>query len=185
MSTIPNLVDKLEQLDRSATSPDAQLDSILECLSLPIEWLNETPAQQALVNHSAWKQHVWHIFKEIVPQWTFALNSSTHKHLLQNTLYSTTLADNVQVTMARISLPILLECLSTTNQQDAPLDALEIYSNSLKTLLKLVPLYGIYIPLKDVRFFCSLICSIPAHLVNAFGIQNIQYNSDLEWYMDR
>lgn len=185
MSTIPDLVDKLEQLDKSIKFPDAQLDNILECLALPIEWLNEAPAQQALVSHSAWRQHVWHIFKEIIPQWTFALNSSTHKHLLKSTLYSTTLTDSVQVTMARTSLPILLECLSTTNQQDVSLDTLEIYSSSLKTLLKLIPLYGTYIPLKDVRFFCSLICSIPAHLVNAFGIQNIQYSSDLEWYTDR
>ncbi|KAL7315285.1 telomere binding protein, variant 3 [Mucor circinelloides] len=182
MSTISNLVKRLEQLDRLATSPDAQLDNVIECMSSPIEWLNETPI---LVSQSAWKQHVWHVFRDIVPQWTFALHSSANKHLVQNTLYSTLLAENIQVTMARISLPILLECLAAANQRDVSLDTLEIYSNSLKSLLRLVSLYGQHIPRKDVRFFCSLICSIPGHLVNAFGIQSIQYGNDLEWYTDR
>ncbi|KAK4513392.1 uncharacterized protein ATC70_005390 [Mucor velutinosus] len=182
MSTIPHLVERLEQLDKSATSPDTQLDNVLECLSLPIEWLNEAPT---LVNQSAWKQHVWHVFKEIVPQWTFALNSSTHRHLIQGTLYLTSLSDSIQVAMARISLPILLECLAITHQQDATLDTLEMYSNSLRFLMKLTQLYGQYISRNDVRFFCSLICSIPGHLVNAFGIQSIHYNRDVEWYTDR
>ncbi|KAL9537726.1 hypothetical protein MBANPS3_011522 [Mucor bainieri] len=182
MSTISHLVERLEQLDRSAISPDAQLDHVLECLSLPVEWLTETPT---LVSQSAWKQHVWHVFKEIVPRWTFALNSSTHKHLVQNTLYLASLNDSFQVTMARISLPTLLECLATTHQDDVTLDTLEIYSSSLKSLTKLTPLYGQHIPRNDVRFFCSLICSIPGHLVNAFGIQSIQYGRDVEWYTDR
>ncbi|CAO3655984.1 unnamed protein product [Mucor fragilis] len=182
MSTIPHLVEHLEQLDRSATSPDTQLDNVLECLSLPIEWLSEAPT---LVNQTAWKQHVWHVFKDMVPQWTFALSSSTHKHLIQDTLYLPLLSDSIQVAMARISLPILLECLATTNQQDVALDTMEVYSSSLKLLLKLTPLYGRYISRNDVRFFCSLICSIPGHLVNAFGIQSIQYGRDLEWYADR
>jgi len=182
MSTIPQLVERLEQLDRSATSPDTQLDNVLECLSLPIEWLNEAPT---LVNQAAWKQHVWHVFKDMVPQWTFALGSSTHKRLIQDTLYLPLLSDSIQVAMARISLPILLECLATTNQQDVTLDTLEVYSSSLRSLLKLIPQYGHYIARNDVRFFCSLICSIPGHLVNAFGIQSIQYGRDLEWYADR
>ncbi|KAI8640641.1 telomere length regulation protein-domain-containing protein, partial [Parasitella parasitica] len=182
MSTIPSLIEQLEQLDKLATSPEAQLDSVIECISLPIKWINETSAHQALVTHPAWKRHVSHVLKEIVPQWTFAFNSSTHKHLLYNTLYSNSVADSVKVIMARMSLPILLECLSATNQQDVSLDTLEIYSTLLKLLVKLIPLYGLFISIEDVRFFCSLICSIPGHLTNAFGIQSIQYSNDLEWY---
>ncbi|GAN04450.1 telomere length regulation protein TEL2 homolog [Mucor ambiguus] len=182
MSSLSQLVERLEQLDRSATSPDTQLDSVLECLSLPIEWLNQVPT---LVNQSVWKQHVWHVFKDMVPQWTFALNSSTHKHLVQSTLYLSSLSDSFQVTMARISLPVLLECIATTHQQDVTLETLEMYSSSLRLLMKLTPQYGQYVPRNDVRFFCSLICSIPGHLANAFGIQSVQYGRDLEWYTDR
>lgn len=179
MSTLPHLVQRLEQLDKSATSPDTQLNDVLECLSLPLQWLEESPT---LVHQSAWKQHVWHVFKDMVPQWTFALNSSTHKHLVQNTLYLTGLSDSIQVAMARISLPVLLECLATTQQHDVGLDTLEIYASSLKSLTQLTPLYGQHMPGNSVRFFCALICSIPGHLVNAFGIQ---YGRDVEWFTDR
>ncbi|KAI8098324.1 telomere length regulation protein-domain-containing protein [Gilbertella persicaria] len=194
MTSIEAYVDQIADLDQQAIAPNAQLDTVLLCLSKPLEWLgyNESllaislPQQLALVQHPSWKKHVWHVLKNLVPQWTFALRSPTHRHLLEATHACS--QDKIKAIMARVSLPIVLECLST--QENASLDTLEMYAALLKLLSlssQLFPLYGKYINLSDIRFFCSLLCSIPGHLANAFAIQfnQVRFHVEHEWYMDR
>lgn len=191
MSTVRQYIEELAELDAQAKIPNASLDTILECIQKPITWLCESldTQQQQLefLFHKAWKQHVWHVFYDMLPKWSFSF-SSTHKDGLFNTLILPSCPDQVRVHMARTSLPVLIECLS--NSDDLDFGTLEIYAQSLELLCfssHVVPYYALYIPKMDVRFFCSLICSIPTHLANAFGIQlqETRFNVQHEWYLER
>lgn len=189
-----NLQEKLAELDREAQSENAQLDLVLQAISEPLQWLNYnnnstfTKAEQlALVSHSSWKRHVWNVFKEIVPRWTFSLSSSTHRPLLDATL-AFCFDSNVAFGMAKVSLPILIECLSV--QVQVPLDTMEMYSSCLKYLSldrSVFELYAHHATKIDATFFCTLLCSIPGHLANVFGIQlnQVLFNAQHEWYIDR
>lgn len=188
---------KLEQLDQEALSDNAQLDSVLKCLSEPLHWLNyentfnNSPAQQAeLIRHSSWKRHVWTVFKDIVPRWTFALSSSKHRPLIEATLCIKHHKDReLAYSMAKVSLPVLIECLSL-DQDQSSLDTMTLYASCLN-LLSLDPnifeLYAQHTPQNNIPFFCSLLCSIPGHLANSFGIQldQVTLNAQHEWYIDR
>ncbi|CAO3631131.1 unnamed protein product [Mucor hiemalis] len=188
---------KLEQLDQEALSDNAQLDSVLKCLSEPLQWLNYettsnyTPSQQSgLVRHSNWKRHVWTIFKDIIPQWTFALSSIKHCPLIEATLCIKHHKDrDLAYSMAKASLPVLLECLSL-NQDESSLDTLTLYASCLNLMSldsSIFQLYAQFTPQNDIPFFCSLLCSIPGHLANSFGIKldQITLNAEHEWYTDR
>jgi hypothetical protein len=184
-------IERLTQLDSDSTTSNAQLDSVLKCLSDPLEWLSSmSPTEQlVLVQHTAWKKHVWLVFKDILPNWTFALTSS-HRQYLNDTLFIQlhTADERVKAAMAQVSLPVLLECLSA--QKDATLDTLEIYAACLKLISlssHIYPLYAKYVSANNIQFFCSLLCSISGHLVNAFGIQfqDVRFNTEHEWYIDR
>lgn len=191
-TSLEDRVEELKQLDLNSTENNGQLDIILKCLSVPLEWLSDVPTteQLRLVQHPAWKRHVWHVFKNILPRWNFALSSSDHRQYLNDTLFlqqNYSADERVKAIMAQVSLPILLECLSA--QLDATLDTLEIYASCLKLLslnAHIYPLYAKYVPINNVGFFCSLLCSISGHLVNAFGIQfqDLRFNTEHEWYTD-
>jgi hypothetical protein len=191
-TSLDDRIDQLTQLDSESTANNAQLDIVLKCLSDPLEWLSDvSPTEQlALVQHPAWNKHVWFVFKDILPKWTFTF-SSTHRQYLNDTLFLqlNTANERVKASMAQVSLPILLECLSA-QKDDTTLDTLEIYAACLKLVSlnsHLYPLYPKYVPPNNVRFFCSLLCSISGHLVNAFGIQfqDVRFNTEHEWYIDR
>lgn len=189
-----NLQEKLSELDREALSESAQLDSVLQAITEPLQWLNynsdsivTTAEQLSLVNHSVWKRHVWNVFKEILPRWTFSLSTSTHRHLLEATL-ALGPDSNVAFTMAKVSLPIIIECLSVQDQ--ASLDTMEMYASCLKYLSldrSVFKLYGCHASKIDATFLCTLLCSIPGHLANAFGIQlnQVLFSPQHEWYIDR
>lgn len=188
---------KLEQLDQEALSDNAQLDSVLKCLSEPLQWLNYettsnyTPSQQSgLVRHLNWKRHVWTIFKDIIPRWTFALSSIKHRPLIEATLCIKHHKDrDLAYSMAKASLPVLLECLSL-DQDQSSLDTMTLYASCLNLMSldsSIFQLYAQFTPQNDIPFFCSLLCSIPGHLANSFGIKldQITLNAEHEWYTDR
>lgn len=189
MSSAKQYIEQLTALDEQAKAPNAPLDVILECIQTPIKWLTETlnPQQQLeLVFHKNWKQHVWHVYHDLLPLWTFSF-SSIHKDALFSTLFLASSPDQVKINMARTSLPILIECISLT---DVDFGTLEIYSEALEFICfspNIVPYYPLHIPKLDVRFFCSLICSVPTHLANTFGIQleETRFNVKHEWYIER
>ena len=191
------LEDQLEQLDREALEHNAQLDTVLKCISTPLQWLNydldstcSTSQQSALVRHGAWKRHVWHVIKDLVPRWTFALSSAKHRPLVEATLCLKKHTDrHLAYTMARVSLPILVESLSI-QQDHTLLDTLTLYASLLQGQsldANVFQLYAHYTPKTDIVFFCNLLCSIPGHLANVFGIQidQVMFNAEHEWYMDR
>ncbi|KAI7902821.1 telomere length regulation protein-domain-containing protein [Cokeromyces recurvatus] len=197
MESINKHIEQLIQLDQEALIENATLDTVVKCISLPLEWLGlnglstslSIEQRLALTQHTAWKRHVWNLFKEILPRWTFAFNSTTaYRSLLDATLFFQTNDDKINVQMAQVALPILIECISS--QSEASLETLELYSTALKLLTlssTLLSLYACHISHNDVRFFCSMICSIPGHLVNVFGIQleHIKFKAEHEWYIDR
>lgn len=188
---------KLEQLDQEALSDNAQFESILKCLSEPLQWLNyentsdNTSSQQtALISHLSWKRHVWTVFKDIVPRWTFALSSSKHRPLIEATLCVKQHTDrDLAYSMAKVSLPLLIECL-TFDQDQSSLDTMTLYASGLNLLSldsNIFELYAQHTPQNDIPSFCSLLCSIPGHLANSFGIQfdQVTLNAQHEWYIDR
>lgn len=192
--TMENLQEKLAELDREAQSENAQLDVVIQAILEPLEWLDYsssstlTKAEQlSLVSHASWKRHVWNIFKEILPRWTFSMSSSAYRPLLDATL-SLCLNSNVGFAMAKVSLPILIECLSAQDQ--VSLDTMEMYSSCLKYLSldrSVFKIYARHATKIDTTFLCTLLCSIPGHLANVFGIQlnQVLFNVQHEWYIDR
>jgi hypothetical protein len=186
MTSLKDLEEKLTQLDQEALADNAQFDVVLRCISEPLEWLNDSST--ALVSHAAWKRHVWSVFKELVPRWTFALSSSSYRPYLDSTL-TIKQSTNVAFQMAKVSLPILIECLYI-QQDQASLDTLEMYASFLKYLAldtHVFKLYAQHTQKTDVAFFSKLLCSIPGHLANVFGIQlnQVLFNPQHEWYIDR
>ncbi|KAI7873122.1 telomere length regulation protein-domain-containing protein [Mucor mucedo] len=189
-----NLQEKLSELDQEAQSENAQLDIVLQSISEPLQWLNYnndstvTKAEQlSLVNHIVWKRHVWNIFKEILPRWAFTLSSSTHRSLLEATI-AWGPDSSVAFAMAKVSLPILIECLSTQDQ--VSLDTMEMYASCLKYLSldrSVFKLYCRHASKIDATFLCTLLCSIPGHLANVFRIQlnEVSFGDQHEWYIDR
>ncbi|KAG2233893.1 hypothetical protein INT48_004381 [Thamnidium elegans] len=189
MTSLKELQELLNELDQQSLADNAQFDAVLNALSKPLEWLNDptmtTTQQLTLVNDVSWKRHVWNVFKELVPRWNFSL--STHRPLLESTLVC--LDSRVAFAMAKVSLPVLIECLST-QQQDASLDTLEAYASYLKFLCldkHVFRLYAVQSTKNDATFFCNLLCSIPGHLANVFGVQldQVFFNTQHEWYIDR
>lgn len=189
MTSLKELQGLLTELDQQALADNAQFNVVLNALSKPLEWLNAstmTAAQQlTLVNDVSWKRHVWNVFNDIVPRWNFSL--SPHRRLLESTLAC--FDSKVAFAMARVSLPVLIECLST-QQQHASLDTLEAYASYLKFLCLDKHVFGLYAAhstKNDATFFCNLLCSVPGHLANVFGVQldQVFFNTQHEWYIDR
>ncbi|GAA5800318.1 hypothetical protein HPULCUR_005745 [Helicostylum pulchrum] len=188
MTSLKELQGLLTDLDQQALADNVQFDVVLNALSKPLEWLNDstmtTTQQLTLVNDVSWKRHVWNVFKDIVPRWNFSL--STHRPLLESTLAC--FDSKVTFAMAKVSLPVLIECLST-QQQHASLDTLEAYASYLKFLCldkHVFKLYAAHSTKNDATFFCNLLCSIPGHLANVFGVQldQVFFNTQHEWYID-
>jgi hypothetical protein len=184
MTSTADLDEKLSQLDQEALADNAQLDIVLKCISEPLDWLTDS-----LVRHSAWKKHVWHVFKDLVPRWAFVLSSSIHRPLLESTLTHKQQSVQVAFSMAKVSFPVLIECLSI-QQEQASLVTLEMYASCLKYLSldhEVFKLYAENTQKTDVSYFCTLLCSIPGHLANVFGIQldQVVLNDQHEWYIDR
>lgn len=192
MTVTEDLEKKLTLLDQDALTDNVQLEIVLKCISEPLEWFNSSDlaTTTALIRHEVWKQHVWNVFSVIIPRWTFALSSTTQRPLLESTLTMTQHSDmNVAFEMARVSFAILIECLSA-EQDQASLDTLELYASCLKYLSLNNDVFKVYAQQtqhKDVTFIIQLMCSIPGHLANVFGIQlnQVMYNPQHEWYIDR
>lgn len=185
MSSVKHYIEHLTELDESTKLANASFDVILDCVLKPLTWISELNPQQQLefLFHKAWKQHVWHIYHDILPLWAFSFSNKTP---LFDTLFLTSCSDQIRVNMARTSLPILIECVSA--QTD--FGTLEIYAQALKLVCfspLVAPYYALYIPKLDVRFFCSLLCSVPTQLANVFGVQleEIRFNANHEWYIER
>lgn len=186
VGTYTRLANTIRDLD-NATLPDKQptRDTITTCLEEPIAWLQNdmTPREQlAFVQHAAWKHHVWTVCQQVIPTWSFVFSSTT---ALKATLFGIGIQvdkddrDALLCTMTQISLPIILDCLQVVD--NARLDALHLYERLLKRSIS-EPLFSTFIRydgLDDPRFFCSLICSFPAKLANAFGLEK-----QSDWYQD-
>ncbi|KAI8380264.1 telomere length regulation protein-domain-containing protein [Blakeslea trispora] len=193
--TLEALVDQLVNLDHQATEPNCSLDTVILCLSTPLNWLEhpDTPigSKLALVQHSSWKRHLWHVCKSMMPQWMFSLGLPEHrKHLDASFGYAIDVHDEIRAHMIQVSLPTLLECLSSSSQEQASLDTLEAYASFLQSISlshTSFPLYGNYLSKTNVSFFCTLLCSIPSHLNNAFAVQldHVRLNHEHVWYIDR
>ncbi|KAI8986573.1 telomere length regulation protein-domain-containing protein [Pilobolus umbonatus] len=184
MTKIEDYVESLVHLDHHALNEKSTLDTVIACISTPLSWINTLSTQDSLtlLHHKAWKKHVWHVYKELVPSWSFSLLTATNKQLIDDTLFCSSNA-TVMVTMATLSLPVLIECVCT--QKEASLDTIDMYAHALKRLSldhTLFRLYSTHIPTKDIPFFCSLLCSISGHLVNVYGL--VTQRSE-EWYSDR
>ncbi|KAI7882220.1 hypothetical protein K492DRAFT_206260 [Lichtheimia hyalospora FSU 10163] len=185
------LTKTIRDLD-NATLPDKQptRDNITTCLKEPITWLrNDMNPQERLtfVQHAAWKHHIWTVCQQVIPSWSFILTSTSASlgTTLEATLFGIGIEsergdqDELLCTMAQISLPVILDCLQVVD--NARLDALQIYERLLKRSIS-EPLFSTYMryhKLDDPRFFCSLICSFPAKLANAFGLEK-----QSDWYQD-
>ncbi|OBZ88164.1 Telomere length regulation protein TEL2 [Choanephora cucurbitarum] len=193
MTSLETLLDQLNDLDHQTSEPNCSLDTVLLCLSTPLDWLEDQDrpltSKRALVQHSTWKRHLWHLCETIVPHWMFSLSLPEHRKRLEASWgYAADTHDQIKVMMIQASLPILLECLS--RQDHASLETLEAYASFLQSISlshSVFCLYGNYISKTDVSFFCSLVCSIPSHLNNAFAIQfdRVRFNSEHAWYIDR
>lgn len=191
------LEDKLEQLDQEALGDNVQLEVIIKCMSEPLQWLDyekdsrmSTSQQLELVRSAAWKRHVWNVVKEIIPRWTFAISGKKYRPMLEATLcLKQHVNSNISFAMAKVSLPIVIESISMQQDQSS-LDTLTLYASCLNFLsldTDIFKLYAQYTTKGDVSFFCNLICSIPGHLANVFGIQleHVMFNAQHEWYIDR
>ncbi|KAG1173268.1 hypothetical protein G6F70_005924 [Rhizopus microsporus] len=177
MTTTQEFIAQLDQL----THADG-LDEVLECIQIPLGWLNITESpltasqQLALVQHKAWRRHLWHLFHTILPNWTFSL--SPYKEKLLSTLWLKDQRPEIGAVMAKTSLTVLLECIT----QEVPLDTLETYTAGLKHVtLGAYKLYPSQIEHDQVDLFCSLLCSVPGRLVNAFG----GHQQSEAWYSDK
>lgn len=191
MKSLKELEDSLTELDQQALADNAQLDVILNTLSKPLNWFksNELSVsdQLTLIRHATWKRHVWHVLKDIIPRWHFSLTSPTYRPLIESSLTCVSSSSEVGFAMVKVSLPILIDCLSS---KEAQLDTLEIYASCLKYVAldkHVFRLYTQYVTKQDVDFFCNLLCSIPGHLANVFGVQldQVFFNSQHAWYFDR
>ncbi|KAI9364186.1 telomere length regulation protein-domain-containing protein [Pilaira anomala] len=191
MKSLKELEDSLTELDQQALADNAQLDVILNTLSTPLNWFksNELSVsdQLTLIRHATWKRHVWHVLKDIIPRWHFSLTSPTYRPLIESSLSCVSSNPEVGFAMVKVSLPILIDCLSS---KEAQLDTLEIYASCLKYVAfdkHVFRLYTQYVTKQDVDFFCNLLCSIPGHLANVFGVQldQVFFNSQHAWYFDR
>ncbi|KAI8988408.1 telomere length regulation protein-domain-containing protein [Mycotypha africana] len=192
-------VDQLIALDEAALAAEATLENMVECISQPLQWLQSDEQllnheqQVALMRHESWKKHVWHIYRDILPRWTFAFqNHSQNRTLLKTaTLSNPAASEEVRYHMAAKSLPILIECITDEQQRhNAALDLLDIYALSLKKLslsADILFLYAKFTPDRDCRFLVSLLCSIPSHLANTFGVhsQDMSFYTEQEWFFDR
>ncbi|KAL0078138.1 telomere length regulation protein-domain-containing protein [Phycomyces blakesleeanus] len=230
-------LEELDSLDTKAKQDSgSQFEIAVKCLEEPLKWLQSGIDQSSsltfqqrlqLIQHPAWKRHLWVVCQTIIPHWAFALGpSSPHRNLLESTfvhLNDTTTNHTANLsqqqkqaqescTMALTGLTILLECLVT--EKDCSLGALEIYSQLIKNLVS-PALLKLYIKsqtdttdrsnglttannspkstatkttttMMDSQFLCTLLCSIPARLGNAFGLQTIgKYGETNEWYLDK
>lgn len=191
-------MEQLRDLDKAAQAENKpSLEVIRRVLEEPVKWLTndvtiDRTQRQALVRHAAWKHHVWVVSQTVIPNWAFALSrkSSSQRTALETTLLGLTgnepaLEPELTRVMVQVSLPLLLEALHVA--QDAPLEALDVYEDLLRKSVspKLIRLYLQGPWLEDVRFFCSVICSIPARLANAFGIMLSSSEHKEEWYLPR
>ncbi|KAI8882711.1 hypothetical protein K501DRAFT_250975 [Backusella circina FSU 941] len=194
MTTIETYTERLVELEKASTE-NSSLDTVISCLSTPLAWLgyNETTPplsatqQITLIQHSAWKRHVWHVLKNIIPTWSFSL--SPHRALIDATLCFDQ-SNCLVLAMSKVALPTLIECIST--ERDAPLNVLELYAELLKRLTTSSTLFPAYIQgfkgaaTYEVQYFCTLLCSVSSHLMNVFGVQSRSLESnDDEWYIDR
>ncbi|KAI9243725.1 telomere length regulation protein-domain-containing protein [Phascolomyces articulosus] len=153
------MTDPLRILD-DATLPENKpdLDAIRQCLEQPLKWKRTT------LKPIAWKHHIRTIAQTVIPNWAYAFNTTT-----SNTLRST--LEETFLRLPKVSLPILLDCLSQVN-----LSALEIYIDLLKSLtITMTDLT----PYADDRFFCNLLCSVPTRIANAIGLGGTE-----SWYID-
>jgi hypothetical protein len=194
MTSIESYTEQLAELDR-ASKENSSLESVISCLSTPLTWLgyNKSPElsntqQTTLIQHAAWKRHVWHVLKNIIPTWSFSLSS--HRALIVVTLcFIQTKNTRLVLAMSKVALPTLIECIST--ETDAPLNVLELYAELLKRLTTSPSIFPSYIhgfkeaPTHEVQYFCTLLCSVSGHLMNVFGVQSRSVESDHEWYIDR
>ncbi|KAJ8661851.1 hypothetical protein O0I10_002179 [Lichtheimia ornata] len=191
VDTDKRLTNAIRELD-NATLPDKQptRNSIAACIEEPVAWLrNDMDPQERLtfVQHAAWKHHVWTVCQQVIPSWSFIFTATSASLVtaLEATLFGVGIEcergdqDALLCNMAQISLPIILDCLQVVD--NARLDALHLYERLLKRSISepLFPAYMHYNGLDDPRFFCSLICSFPAKLANAFGLEK-----QSDWYQD-
>lgn len=191
VDTDKRLTNAIRELD-NATLPDKQptRNSIAACVEEPVAWLrNDMDPQERLtfVQHAAWKHHVWTVCQQVIPSWSFIFTATSASLVtaLEATLFGVGIEcekgdqDALLCNMAQISLPIILDCLQVVD--NARLDALHLYERLLKQSISepLFPAYMHYNGLDDPRFFCSLICSFPAKLANAFGLEK-----QSDWYQD-
>ncbi|KAG0178924.1 telomere binding protein [Apophysomyces sp. BC1021] len=172
MTDLATVVESIRDLDNAAK--DGGFDAARQCLSAA---LDIPPAcRSKLLRHVAWTHHVTLVVQTLIPTWSLQLTQ--YRHLLESTMVSTDEDEASQCTMALVGLRALLEGL----HKDVSLDTLEIYSILLKRLVS-PKLLKTYLTMEgDVQVFCSLVCSIPSRLANAFGLQSTESNT---WYLDR
>ncbi|KAI8374520.1 telomere length regulation protein-domain-containing protein [Radiomyces spectabilis] len=175
----------IELKDKASLASESDLDSAFACLSEPTLRLTHLQPEQrlAVIHDIAWKRHVWFVLQKLVPQYSILL-SPEHRHCLENLVTGTSdLDDQATWSLIQISLPILLECLQTSSGEN--IQSLDIYMRLLKRLVQpaSVRLYMTTVQITDVRWFCTMLCSIPSRLANAFGLQQYQ-QQDESWYID-
>ncbi|KAI9014586.1 telomere length regulation protein-domain-containing protein [Phycomyces nitens] len=194
---IQTVLDELDSLDAKAKQNPTQFETAVQCLDQPLKWLHSESDQISLlpihlqlqlIRHAAWKRHLWTVCQTIIPNWAFTLGPlSPHRNLLESTFGHIHTNPTVHRLMGLTSLSILLESLST--EKDCSLNALEIYAQLIKGLVSPMRL-RLYVANAadqsdgmDSQFLCTLLCSVPARLGNAFGLETLGGSN--EWYLDR
>ncbi|OBZ91124.1 hypothetical protein A0J61_00808, partial [Choanephora cucurbitarum] len=104
MTSLETLLDQLNDLDHQTSEPNCSLDTVLLCLSTPLDWLEDQDrpltSKRALVQHSTWKRHLWHLCETIVPHWMFSLSLPEHRKRLEASWgYAADTHDQIKVMM--------------------------------------------------------------------------------------
>lgn len=184
-------ITHLRSLDEAVKAENnPSLDAVTAVLDEPLQWIfndSQSTSSQELVRSPAWKHHLNVLLRHVVPDWIVVFGSHTSRQLaLETTVlgYSKERPINnksLTCAMAQTSLSVLLECIGT--ERGAPPEAISIYIHLLKRLTS-QPLFGLYMhePPMDIRYFCSVLCSIPARLANTFAFEQ---SVKEDWYYEK
>lgn len=186
-------IRQLRSLDEAIKSEnDPSVDSISAALEQPLEWIfGEDPRKShGLIKNAAWKRHLNILLQQVVPDWVILFESHMSRRLaLEATVLGYSQERPIQdrsltCAMAQTSLLVLVDCIQAGGRDAPAPEAISIYIHLLKRLTSQT-LFALYMqePPIDIRYFCTVLCSIPARVANAFGFE--QSDSKEDWYLDK
>ncbi|ORZ18718.1 telomere length regulation protein-domain-containing protein [Absidia repens] len=192
MDSLETLRLEIEHLDDTIqSSNDTTIESVRESLHRPLARLSP-----GLIKNTIWERHIWMLLHTMIPRWAFILTTTTEDReaLIASLIGSSSCSEQLRSVMAQSSLPLLLECIREHNisSTTTSMDVLDLYTSLLKHFCS-TTMMATYLRqaagFTDRLSFCSLLCSIPSRLSNAYGLHQVYSDNDtLElgqpWYSD-